>query len=116
MASPEDRDGTELHLERNDNPAAKAYQEALFEQGQPAVMFYSDDVNRDFERMKNSAEFRMPPTKVTGSTIAQVNGGFSPVSAAVSRIHGTRRIHEDTGGHEEDPIRVREEPREHHRT
>src|SRR5439155_9964540 len=35
---------------------------------------------------------------------------------AVSHIHGTRRIHEVTGGHEEDPIRVQEEPRGHHRT
>ena len=35
---------------------------------------------------------------------------------AVSRIHGTRRIHEVTGGHEEDPIRVQEEPRGNHRT
>src|SRR5437899_9633367 len=35
---------------------------------------------------------------------------------AVSRIHGTRRIQEVTGGHEEDPIRVQEEPRGHHRT
>src|ERR1700682_3536171 len=35
---------------------------------------------------------------------------------AVSRIHGTRRIHEVTEGHEEDPIRVQEEPRGYHRT
>src|ERR1700674_5652194 len=35
---------------------------------------------------------------------------------AVSRIHGTRRIHEVTGGHEQDPIRVQEEPPGHHRT
>ncbi len=35
---------------------------------------------------------------------------------AVSRIHGTRRIHEVTGGHEEDPFRVQEERRRHHRT
>ena len=35
---------------------------------------------------------------------------------AVSRIHRTRRIHEVTGGHEEDPIRVQEEPRGHHGT
>jgi predicted enzyme related to lactoylglutathione lyase len=73
VASPEEPDGTELHLERNDNPAAKAYQQALFEQGQPAVMFYTDDVKRDFERMKDHAEFKMSPTKVTGSTIAQAN-------------------------------------------
>ena len=73
VASPEEPDGTELHLERNDNPAAKAYQTALFDQGQPAVMFYTDDVKGDYERMKDAAEFKMPPTKVTGSTIAQVN-------------------------------------------
>jgi catechol 2,3-dioxygenase-like lactoylglutathione lyase family enzyme len=71
VTSPEEPDGTELHLERNDNPAAKAFQQALFEQGQPAAMFYTDDVKRDYERMKNAAEFNMPPTKVTGSTIAQ---------------------------------------------
>jgi predicted enzyme related to lactoylglutathione lyase len=75
VASPEEPDGAELHLERNDNPAAKAYQRALFEQGQPAVMFFTDDVKRDYERMKDAAEFKMAPTKVTGSTIAQVNDG-----------------------------------------
>ena len=73
VASPEEPDGTELHLERNDNPAAKAYQQALFQQGQPAAMFYTDDVKRDYERMKDAAEFKMAPTKVTGSTIAQVS-------------------------------------------
>lgn len=74
VASPEEPDGTELHLERNDNPAAKSYQQALFQQGQPAAMFFTDDVKRDYERMKGAgAEFTMPPTKVTGSTIAQAN-------------------------------------------
>src|SRR5215204_388763 len=71
VASAEEPDGTELQLERNDNPAAKAFQQAMFEQGQPAAMFYTDDVQRDYERMKAAgAEFTMPPTKVTGSTIA----------------------------------------------
>lgn len=74
VASPDDADGTELQLARNDNPAAKAYQEALFEQGQPAAMFFTDDVQGDYDRMKAAgADFKMPPTKVTGSTIAQVN-------------------------------------------
>ena len=74
VASPEDPDGTELQLASNDNPAGKAYQEALFQQGQPAVMLFSDDVQGDYERMKAAgAEFKMPPTKVTGSTIAQAN-------------------------------------------
>src|SRR5438876_10424938 len=74
VASPEDPDGTQLQLARNDNPAAKAYQQALFQQGQPAAMFFTDDVQGDYERMKAAgAEFKMPPTKVTGSTIAQAN-------------------------------------------
>src|SRR5438094_10269565 len=74
VASPKDPDGTRLQLARNDNAAAKAYQEALFQQGQPAAMFFTDDVQGDYERMKAAgAEFKMPPTKVTGSTIAQAN-------------------------------------------
>ncbi len=74
VASADEADGTELHLERNDNAAAKAYQQALFQQSQPAAMFYTDDVQGDYERMKAAgAEFTMPPTKVTGSTIAQAN-------------------------------------------
>ena len=73
VASAEEPDGAELQLERNNNPAAKAFQEAMFQQGQPAAMFYTDDVQRDYERMKAAgAEFTMPPTKVTGSTIAMV--------------------------------------------
>lgn len=75
VASPDEPDGTELHLELNANPAAKAFQKALFDQGQPAAMFFTDDVQRDYERMKDDAEFKMTPTKVTGSTIAQVDDG-----------------------------------------
>jgi len=74
VASPDEPEGTELQLALNENPAAKAYQQALFQQGQPAVMFFTDDVKSDYERMKaRGAEFTMPPTEVTGSTIAQLN-------------------------------------------
>ena len=74
VASPEEPEGTELQLALNDNPAAKAYQQAIFQQGQPAAMFFSDDVKGDYERIKASGgEFTMPPTEVTGSTIAQLN-------------------------------------------
>ena len=74
VASPEEPDGVELQLAPNANPAATAYQQAMFEQGPPATMFYADDVQRDYDRMKAAgAEFTMPPTKVTGSTIAMVN-------------------------------------------
>jgi predicted enzyme related to lactoylglutathione lyase len=74
VASPEDPDGTELQLALDDNPAGKAYQQALFQQGQPAAMFFTDDVKAEYERIKaGGAEFTMPPTEVTGSTIAQLN-------------------------------------------
>jgi predicted enzyme related to lactoylglutathione lyase len=74
VASPEEPDGTELQLALNDNPAAKAYQQAMFQLGRPAVMFYTDDVKSDYERIKaGGAEFTMPPTGVTGSTIAMLN-------------------------------------------
>jgi predicted enzyme related to lactoylglutathione lyase len=74
VASGEEPDGVELQLAPNDNPPAKAYQQAMFEQGQPAAMFYAGDVQREYDRMKAvGAEFKMPPTKVTGSTIAMVN-------------------------------------------
>jgi len=74
VASPEDPDGAELQLALNDNPAAKAYQQAMSQQGMPAAMFYTDDVKDDYERIKaRGAEFTMPPTEVTGSTIAMLN-------------------------------------------
>ena len=74
VASPEEPDGTELQLASNGNPAARAYQQAIFEQNQPAAMFYVDDVQREHDRMKSlGAAFTMPPTKVTGSTIAMLN-------------------------------------------
>src|SRR5690349_3055109 len=74
LASPEEPDGTELQLALNDSPAAKAYQQAIFQQGQPAAMFYTDDLQADYERMKaRGAEFTMPPTDVTASKIAMLN-------------------------------------------
>ena len=74
VASPDEPDGTELQLALNDNPAARTYQQAIFQQGQPAVVFYSDDVKADYERiMARGAAFVMPPTAVSGSTIAQLN-------------------------------------------
>ena len=79
VASPEEPDGTELQLALNDNPAAKAYQQTIFQQRQPAAMFYTDDVKGDYERIKaRGAEFTMPPTDVTASTIRPCSCGLPP--------------------------------------
>ena len=43
----------------------------MFQQSQPAAMFFTDDVQVDYERMKGrGAEFTMPPKDVTASKIA----------------------------------------------
>jgi len=74
VASPEEPNGTELQLALNNNPPAKAYQQAIFQQGQPAFMFYTDNLQADYDRMKAAgAEFTMPPTDVTASKIAMLN-------------------------------------------
>ena len=70
VASPEEPNGTELQLARDDNPAGKAFQQALFQQKQAAAMFFTDDVQADYERIKaHGAEFTMPPTDTPGSRI-----------------------------------------------
>ena len=76
IASPEDQDGTELQLALNNSPADKAWQQAKFQQNQPAANFITDDVQADYERIKTrGGEFIMPPTDVTGSTIAMLKDG-----------------------------------------
>jgi predicted enzyme related to lactoylglutathione lyase len=74
VASQDEPEGTELQLALNNNPAAKTYQQAIFQQNQPAAMFYTDDLQADYDRMKaRGAEFTMPPTDVTASKIAMLN-------------------------------------------
>jgi predicted enzyme related to lactoylglutathione lyase len=71
VVSPENKDGTQLVLEPDNNPAAKAYQEAIFNQGVPATSFFVDDIQKEYERLKKlGVKFTMEPTKVTGSAIA----------------------------------------------
>ena len=73
LVSPEEPDGTELQLALNNNPAAQTYQQAMFQQSQPAAMFFTNDIKADFERIKaRGAEFTMPPTDVTASIIAML--------------------------------------------
>ncbi len=65
VVSPEDQNGTELILELNDNPAAKTYQEAIFEQSIPATNFVVSDVHIDYERLKKlGVKFTMQPSEV----------------------------------------------------
>jgi|ERR1700683_5569590 predicted enzyme related to lactoylglutathione lyase len=74
VASPEEPEGTELQLALNNNPAAKVYQQAIFQQQQSAANFITNNINGDYEQIKaRGGEFTMPPTDVTGATIAMLN-------------------------------------------
>src|SRR5687768_5937022 len=74
VVSPDDQNGTELLLEPNDNPAAKTYQKAIFEQGIPATSFWVEDVKREYERLKSlGVAFTMEPTQTGPVTIARLD-------------------------------------------
>jgi len=91
VASPDEPDGTQLQLALNNNPAAKAYQQALFQQSQPAAMFFTDDVKGDYERIKaRGAQFRMPPTDVTASTIAMLDDSCGNLIQITQLAHYSR--------------------------
>jgi predicted enzyme related to lactoylglutathione lyase len=77
VASAEEPEGTELQLALNNNPADKAYQQAKLQQNQPAVMFFTDDLQADYERIKTrGAEFTQPPTDVGYAKIAMLRDGY----------------------------------------
>ncbi|MGB6691732.1 MAG: VOC family protein [Terracidiphilus sp.] len=73
VVSPEEPEGVQLVLESSDgfNPAAKTYQQAIFQAGIPASNFFVADVQKEYDRMKAlGVKFTKEPTKTTGSTIA----------------------------------------------
>ena len=71
VASPDEPDGTELHLALNDNPAAKAYQQAMVQQGQPAVIVHTDDLQREYDRLAGmGVTFTVPLTQAAGGSMA----------------------------------------------
>ncbi|KAF5041327.1 MAG: VOC family protein [Methanoculleus marisnigri] len=65
VVSPDDRNGTELLLELNDNPVVRAYQKGIFEQGIPAASFGVEDTRAEYERLKaRGVKFTLEPTEV----------------------------------------------------
>ena len=62
MVSPDGYLDVELVLEPNANPAAKAFQEAMFKQGIPLTAFKVDDIEAEARRLKKSGvKFTMDP-------------------------------------------------------
>ncbi|MFC0773209.1 VOC family protein [Terrimonas alba] len=77
VASPEDMDGTRLLLEPNSNPIANAYQEGLYAAGLPVIVFSTDDIQQEYERLKAlGVVFRKEPTKTDWGTDTIFEDGF----------------------------------------
>ena len=65
VVSPEEPNGTELVLEPNQNPAARTFQKALFEQGIPLTAFQVEDIQKEYQRLKKlGVAFKQEPTKM----------------------------------------------------
>lgn len=74
VVSPEGPDDIELLLEPNGNPAAKAFQEAIFTQGIPATAFAVDDAEKEYERLTQlGVVFHQKPTQAGPVIIAVFN-------------------------------------------
>ncbi len=71
VASSEQLDGTALLLEPNGNSIAKTYQEALYKEGLPAIVFGVEDIQKEYDRLKNlGVMFSKEPTKTDWGTEA----------------------------------------------
>ena len=65
------RDDLELTLEPNANPAAKAFQQAMFQQGIPLNAFEVSDLDAEFARLRELGEvFTLEPTQTGTVRIA----------------------------------------------
>jgi catechol 2,3-dioxygenase-like lactoylglutathione lyase family enzyme len=71
VVSPDGPDDLELVLEPNANPAAKAFQAAMLEQGIPLAAFEVSDLAAEVARLKaHGVVFTQPPTRAGAVTIA----------------------------------------------
>jgi catechol 2,3-dioxygenase-like lactoylglutathione lyase family enzyme len=72
VVAPDEPNGTELLLEPNASyPAMKALKESLVKDGIPFTAFLVNDVQEEYERMRDhGVEFTMEPTNMGMSTAA----------------------------------------------
>ncbi len=75
VVSPEEPDGTELLLEPNAGyPAMQALRESLIKDGIPYTAFQVNDIQHEYERMRDlGVEFTMEPTNMGMTTAAVFN-------------------------------------------
>jgi catechol 2,3-dioxygenase-like lactoylglutathione lyase family enzyme len=94
VVSPDDPDGVELVLEPDEHPAAKPFKAALVEDGIPFTSFGVDDVEREYERLRElGVRFTQEPTAmgpVTTAVLDDTCGNLVQI-AAQSRQQGRQR-------------------------
>jgi catechol 2,3-dioxygenase-like lactoylglutathione lyase family enzyme len=87
VVSAEDRDGVELLLEPDANPAIKAFKEALVADGIPFTSFAVDDVATMYAQLiLRGIRFTQPPVQVAGCTVAVLDdtcGNLIEICSAV---------------------------------
>lgn len=71
VVSPDGPDEIELLLEPTDNPAASAFQKAIFAQEIPATAFFAADVQSEYDRLTGlGVAFTTPPTTMDSTVLA----------------------------------------------
>ncbi len=71
VASPEEPNSTGVLLEPSDNPITKPFQQAVYEQGMPIMVFGVEDCQQEYEKLRaRGVEFRQEPTKTEVGTAA----------------------------------------------
>jgi catechol 2,3-dioxygenase-like lactoylglutathione lyase family enzyme len=92
VTSPE---GPELALEPNANPAAKAFQDAMFKQGIPLAAFEVSDLAAEFARLSSGGvAFTKPPTPagpVSLAVFADTCGNFNPAVSEALIVYRRKR-------------------------
>ena len=71
VVSPDDPEGTELLLEPDEHPAAKPFKQALVADGIAFTSFAVDDVQSEFERLRDfGVQFTQEPAEMGSVTTA----------------------------------------------
>ncbi len=83
VAAPE-RDDLQLALEPNENPAAKAFQAAMFAQSIPLASFQSTDLDADYARLTSKGVAFTQPPVVAGAVKVAV---FSDTVGNLIQLH-----------------------------
>jgi predicted enzyme related to lactoylglutathione lyase len=77
VTSPEEPDGVALLLEPNQNPIAKNYQEGLYNSNIPCIVFGTNDIQAEYEKLKQKGVvFRNEPKKTEWGIVTMFEDTF----------------------------------------